>query len=342
MRQVATSMHVAITSRAHKGKTYVNYLLRHTYRESGKVKHKTLANLSHLPLPIIDLIRRALRGETFFSDKDDLKNTASLAHGAVRAVLGVVKKLGLPQLIYSRNEEWRRFVVGMVIARILNGGSKLSATQWWQGTTLPEDLDLPGGGEDVNLLYEAMDKLLLRQEAVQKKLAGRHLGEGCLVLYDLTSSYLEGDTCPLAAFGHNRDGKKGKRQFTYGLLTDSEGRPISVDVFAGNAADPKTVEPQLERLQKKFGFGHVVFVGDRGMVVKSRIEDLRKRGLSWITALRSRDIQRLREEGFLQLGLFDERDICEIYDPGFPGERFLVCRNPFGSRRETAQARGSS
>ncbi len=328
MKRVATSKHIATTRRRYKGKTYVNYLLRHTYREGNKVKHKTLANLSHLPLSTIDLIRRSLQGETFFSHIQDLKNTASRSHGAVYAVWSSLHKSGLDQIIYSRNEEWRRVVVGMIIARILKGKSKLFATQWWQGTTLPEILDLPKEGKDVNLLYEAMDKLLRRQEAIQKKLAERHLQENCLVMYDLSSTYLEGKTCPLAAFGNNRDGKKGKRQFTYGLMTDAEGCPISVDVFAGNMADPKTVQPQIDRLQKKFGFGHVVFVGDRGMVVKTRIEDLRKAGLSWITALRARDIQRLRNEGILQLGLFDERNLAEIYDPEFPGERLIVCRNP--------------
>lgn len=321
-------MHVATTKRTYKGKTYTTYLLRQTYREGGKVKHKTLANLSHLPLPTIELIRRSLRGEVFLSASEDLKVTASRSHGAVYAVVGMIRKLGLDRLIYSRNTEWRALVLAMVVVRILKGGSKLFASRWWVGTTLPEELGLPNEGKVVNLLYEAMDKLLHRQGAIQSKLARRHLQEGCLVLWDLTSSYLEGRTCPLAAFGKNRDGKKGKRQFTYGILADAEGRPIAVEVFRGNMSDPLTVRPQIERLQKEFGFGYVVFVGDRGMVVKCRIEDLRRAGFSWITALRAKDIQRLRDEGLIQLGLFDERDLAEIYAPWFPGERLIVCRNP--------------
>ncbi|MEW6398868.1 MAG: hypothetical protein AB1503_06845 [Bacillota bacterium] len=224
--------------------------------------------------------------------------------------------------------KWRALVLAMVVVRILKGGSKLFASRWWLGTTLPEELGLPNEGKVVNLLYEAMDKLLSRQEAIQKKLARRHLREGCLVLWDLTSSYLEGRACPLAAFGKNRDGKRGKRRFTYGILTDAEGRPIAVEVFRGNMSDPLTVRPQIERLQKEFGFGYVAFVGDRGMVVKCRIEDLRRAGFGWITALRAKDIQRLRDEGLIQLGLFDERDLAEIYAPWFPGERLIVCRNP--------------
>lgn len=321
-------MHVATTKRVYKGKEYTAYLLRHTYREGGKVKHRTLANLSHLPLPTIELIRRSLKGEVFLSASEDLKIASSRSHGAVYAVAGMIRKLGLDQLIYSRNTGWRALVVAMVVARILKGGSKLFASRWWRGTTLPELLSLPDEGKVVNLLYEAMDKLLCRQGAIQKKLARRHLEEGCLVLWDLTSSYLEGRTCPLAAFGKNRDGKKGKRQFTYGILTDSEGRPIAVEVFRGNMSDPLTVKPQIERLKKEFGFGHLVFVGDRGMVVKCRVEDIRRAGFSWITALRANDIQRLRDERLIQLGLFDERNLAEIYAPWFPGERLIVCRNP--------------
>ena len=328
MKRVATAMHVGTTKRTYKGKTYVTYLLRQTYREGGKVKHRTLANLSHLPLATIELIRRSLKGEVFLSASEELKITASRSHGAVYAVLGMIRKLGLDQLIASRNTQWRALVLAMVVARILEGGSKLFASRWWRGTTLPELLGLPTEGKVVNLLYEAMDKLLRRQGAIQKKLARRHLQEGCLVLWDLTSSYLEGRTCPLAAFGKNRDGKKGKRQFTYGILTDSEGRPIAVEVFRGNMSDPLTVRPQIERLKEEFGFGHLVFVGDRGMVVKCRIEDLRKAGFSWITALRAKDIQRLRDEGLIQLGLFDERDLAEISAPWLPGERLIVCRNP--------------
>jgi len=332
-------MHVATTRRTYKGKTYTTYLLRHTYREDGKVKHKTLANLSHLPLGTIELIRRSLLGEKFFSGAQDLKNTASRSHGAVYAVLGMIKKLGLDAIIYSRNIDWRRLVVGVIAAYILNARSKLHATGWWQTTTLPEELTLPEEGKDVNLVYEAMDRLLERQGAIQKKLAARHLEEGCLVMYDLSSSYVEGKMCPLAAFGKNRDGKKGKRQFTYGVLTDARGCPISVDVFPGNMADPMTVQPQIERLKEEFGFGQVVFVGDRGMVVKTRIKDLRAAGLSWITALRAKDIQRLKSEGLLQLGIFDERDLAEIYDPEFPDERLIVCRNPLVAedRRRTRQ-----
>lgn len=328
-------MHIETIRHKRGDRVYVTYLLRQTYREDGKIKHRTIANLTGVPLPIIELIRASLRGEPVAVGRDEVRCIGSLSHGAAWAVTAMMRKLGLPALFGPRPQPWQRVVLGMIAARILAAGSKLFATRWWKTTTLADDLDLPvdddGAVEQhraVNELYKALDALLNRQQAIEKKLAERHLQPGSLVLFDLSSSYVEGRKCPLAAFGHNRDGKKGKQQITYGLLTTREGCPVAIEVFAGNQSDPTSLKPQIERLRAEYGFTDLVVVGDRGMITKTRIKDLEAAGLDWLTSLRAPDIQRLHQQGLLQLSFFDQRDLAELHDPKQPTRRLVACRNP--------------
>jgi transposase len=316
---------------AHPYGTY--YYLRRTYREGGKVRHKTVANLSALPPSVVELVRAGLRGEPVAVGTDQIRCVRSLSHGAVWAVSAVMKRLGLAALLGGQGQQWPQLVMGMITARILVAGSKLFATRWWATTTLAEDWglpvdDTPATHRAPNALYAALDELLARQGKIQKRLAQRHLTAGSLVLFDLSSSYLEGRKCPLAAFGHNRDGKRGKKQITYGLLTTQDGCPVAIEVFGGNAADPMTLKPQIDRLQREYGFSDLVVVGDRGMISKTRIADLEAVGLQWITALRAGDIQSLHQRGVLALSLFDERNLAEVHDPERPDRRLVACRNP--------------
>ena len=302
-------------------------LLREGYREGGKVKNRTLANLSAWPAPKVGLLRRLLRGEPLAPVDVLFTVVASPHHGHVQAVLTAMMRLGFASLIASRPSPERELVVAMVVARILEPGSKLATTRWWHTTTLPERLGVTEADEDA--CYAAMDWLLERQARIERKLAARHLTAGGLVLYDLTSSYVEGTTCPLAAFGHNRDGKKGKRQVNYGLLTDARGCPVAVSVFKGNTGDPKTLLPQVQRVRDTFGIEQLVLVGDRGMISQTQITALKTlAGVAWITALKTGAIRDLAVEGHLQLGLFDERNLFELSHPDYPGERLVACRNP--------------
>ena len=307
-------------------------LLRESYREGGKVKTRTLANLSHLSKRVIDLIRRSLKGEDFVSTDDGFDKVDSWHHGHVDAVLRAMKRLDFEHLINSWRCKERDLVVAMVVGRILEPeneqNSKLANTRWWKITTLPSMLDLNGVDEDD--LYAAMDWLLMRQEKIEKKLAKRHLAAGGLVLYDLTSSYFEGITCPLATLGHNRDDKKGKLQVNYGLLTDERGCPVAVQVFPGNTLDHQTLMSQTEKLIDRFGIQTMVLVGDRGMITQKLIDEkLRKiSGVDWITALKSGSIKKLVKDDQVQLGLFDEINLFEVTTPEYPGERLVVCRNP--------------
>ena len=307
-------------------------LLRESYREKGKVKTRTLSNLSRLPKSIIDLISRSLKGEKFVSAEEGFEKVESWHHGHVDAVLRAMRRLGFDRLISGRRCKERDLVIAMVVGRILEPdnaqNSKLANTRWWKITTLPSTLDLDGVDEED--LYGAMDWLLERQESIEKKLAKRHLANCGLVLYDLTSSYFEGITCPLAALGHNRDGKKGKLQVNYGLLTDDRGRPIAVSVFPGNTLDHQTLMSQTEMMRDQFGIQTMVVVGDRGMITQKLIDtELRGiPGVDWITALRSGAIQKLVNDNQIQLSLFDEINLCEITTDAYPGERLIVCRNP--------------
>ena len=304
-------------------------LLREGYREDGKVKTRTLANLSKLPAAAIAVLRQVLQGKTLVPADElfEIVEDGSRTHGHVEAVLTAMRRLGFPALIHSRPSRQRDLVVAMVAARILSPQSKLATTRWWFNTTLPETLGLDQVDEDE--LYQAMDWLLEQQSNIEKKLASRHLEEGGLALYDLTSSYFEGVTCPLAELGHNRDGKKGKLQVNYGLLTNPRGIPVAVSVFKGNTGDPKTLLPQVDKMRKEFHLKQFVLVGDRGMITQTQIDALRDiQGCGWITALRPEAINKLLAGGAIQRGLFDERNLFELTHPDFPGERLVACRNP--------------
>lgn len=323
---------MAKIERRHKGRVYCSYLLRRTYREDGRVKHQTLANLSRLPLHAIEILRRVLKGEAIAPSRHELQIVRTRPHGHVAAVLGCLRLLELDRLMASRRSRERDLVTAMVVARILEPRSKLATAQGLQAgtleSTLGEVLGLSAADEDD--LYAAMDWLVERQPKIETALAKRHLKDGSLVLCDVTSSWFEGRTCPLAKLGHSRDGKKDKLQIVYGLLCDRDGCPVAVEVFEGNTADPKTLPAQIKKLKDRFGLRRVVLIGDRGLITEARIrQDLAAEGdIDWITALRSPAIRRLVREGAIDRSLFDERDMAEIQSPEYPGERLVVCRNP--------------
>jgi hypothetical protein len=319
--------HVVTTTRKYKDKVYRTHLLRRSYREGDTVRNETLGNLSHLPEPLIDIIRRSLQGESFVPVGEAFEVSRSRAHGHVQAVSLALQRLGFAGVIASKTSRERDLVLAMVAARIVAPHTKLATTRWWHTTTLAEDFGVAEATEDD--LYAAMDWLLERQGTIERKLAARHLSPGALVLYDLSSSYFEGTTCPLARLGHSRDGKPGLLQVNYGLLTDVRGCPVAVSVHEGNVADSQTLMPALEKLRQDFGVEHVVMVGDRGMISSKAIAELRELpGVGWITALKSVSIRALVEQGQLQLGLFDERNLLELSSPQYPGERLVACRNP--------------
>ncbi|MDZ7751828.1 MAG: IS1634 family transposase [Gammaproteobacteria bacterium] len=327
MAKRSGTAHVVTTTRKYKGKVYRTHLLRRSYREGKTVKNETLGNLSHLPDTLIDIIRRTLKGESFVPLAQRFEIMRSRAHGHVEAVDIALSKLGLSRLLVARPCRERDLVLAMVAARILAPHTKLATTRWWHSTTLAEDFGVADATEDD--LYAAMDWLLERQGAIEKKLAARHLQSGGLVLYDLSSSYFEGSTCPLAKMGYNRDGKKGKLQVNYGLLTDPRGCPVAVSVHEGNTADPKTILPQVQHVREQFGIAEFVIVGDRGMLSHKAIDELREHdGIGWVTALKSVSIRALIEQGAMQLDLFDERNLFEFTHPDYPDERLVACRNP--------------
>jgi transposase len=307
-------------------------LLREGYREDGKVKTRTIANLSRLPSHAIEALRRSLKGEPSFAPETNFERVDSWHHGHVDAVLGAMKRLRFESLLSSRRSRERDLVVAMVVGRIIepdaNKNSKLANTRWWDITTLPQMLDL-GDNTDEGDLYAAMDWLLDRQERIEKKLATRHLKDRGQVLYDLSSSYFEGTHCPLAALGHNRDGKKGKLQVNYGVITDEVGRPIAISVFPGNTADGKTLMPQVKALKERFGIGSMTLVGDRGMISGRLIDETLRdeAGVDWITALKFSTIRTLVDNQHLQLGLFDDKNLFELSHPDYPDERLVACRN---------------
>jgi transposase len=307
-------------------------LLRESFRQDGQVRKRTLANISDWPTEQIESLRRVLKGETFPSDSGSLEIIRSLPHGHVAAVIGMMRKLGLPQLIDLTRSHHRELSLAMVAARILDPQSKLATARELDfetaTTSLLETLQLESATADD--LYEAMDWLFARQSRIEDRLAKRHLSSGTLVLYDVTSTYFEGRSCPLARLGHSRDERRGNLQIVFGLLANAEGCPIAVEVFDGNTGDPKTVASQVSKLRKRFKLERVILVGDRGMLTNARIrEDLQPtEGIDWITALRAPQIQALVAAGALQLSLFDERDLAEISHPDYPGERLIACRNP--------------
>jgi len=302
-------------------------LLREGWREGNSIRKRTIANLTNWPEEKTEALRRLLKGEPMVAADEVFVIERSIPHGHVEAVLGTIKRLGLDTIIASKRCRERDLVIAMIAERLIRPCSKLATTRFWHTTTLAEELSVSDADEDD--LYEAMDWLLARQGRIEKKLAARHLSEGSLVLYDVTSSYYEGRTCPLARFGHNRDRKKGKLIIVYGLLTDEAGRPVAVEVYPGNTGDPSTVPDQVEKLRKRFGLCRVVLVGDRGMLTQTQIDKLRDYpGLGWISALRSRAIRKLVNSGSLQMSLFDETNLAEIHSPEFLDERLVACYNP--------------
>lgn len=308
------------------------YLLRESYREGGQVKNRTLANISHLPLEQIQLLSRVLKGERLVPGNDAFRIRGSLPHGHIQAVVEMMAHLQLPPLIDGRRSRQRDLVLALIVQRLVHPSSKLAATRLWKKSTLAEEFDV--GDADVDEVYEALDWLLARQRRIENKLAQRHLAEGELVHYDVSSSSYTGQTCLLARFGHNRDGRRDRPCIVYGVMTDDEGRPISVDVYPGNTADPTTVPDQMEKLKQRFGLERVVVVGDRGMLTQTQIDTLHQRpGLGWISALRSEAIRKLVDKGRLERSLFDEKNLAEIRSPDFPGERLVACYNPLLAER---------
>jgi transposase len=307
-------------------------LLREAFREHGKVKNRTLTNLSHWPPEQIEALRQVLKGHTTVGPRlqEAFEVVRSLPHGQVAAVLGMMRQLKFEQLLEPGPQRER--VLALIAQRVLQPGSKLAAARALGEQTAHSTLgaELAVGAVDEDDLYQALDWLLPQQPKLEAALAGRHLGEGTLVLYDVSSTYFEGHCCPLAFYGHSRDERRGNPQIVFGVLADVQGCPVAVEVFAGNTADPKTVATQISKLRERFGLKEIVLVGDRGMLTQARIEaELRpQQGLEWITALRSVQIQKLVTEGALQLSLFDQTDLAEITHPDYPGERLVVCRNP--------------
>jgi hypothetical protein len=326
--------HVVTTTRKYKDRVYRTHLLRRSYRKDGTVKNETLGNLSHLPDELVEIIRRSLQGETFVPLAQTFEIVRSRAHGHVEAVMMTMQRLGFASLVASKPCRERDLVLAMVASRILAPHTKLATTRWWHTTTLADDFDVADANE--NDLYAAMDWLFERQDSIQKKLGSRHLSAGGLVLYDLSSSYFEGSTCPLAKRGYSRDGKPGTLQVNYGLLTDARGCPVAISVHEGNTSDSTTFMPEVQRLRTQFGIERMVMVGDRGMISQKAIDEMQGAdGIGWITALRSVSIRKLVEQGHLQLGLFDERNLLELASPDFPGERLVACRNPELARLRT-------
>jgi hypothetical protein len=308
-------------------------LLRESYREGGRVKKRTLANLSHLSDATIEGLRRVLRGDTVVAPDDAFTIERSRPHGHVAAVVGAIKKLGLDRLLASRRSPERDRAVALIASRVLAPDSKLATARALDANSATSTLGEMLGLETVEAedLYAAMDWLGDRQAKIEKALAKRHLHEGTLVLYDVSSSYFEGRSCPLAAIGHPRDKKKGKLQIVFGLLCNAEGCPVAVEVYAGNTGDPTTLKDQIEKVRTRFGLSRVVFVGDRGLLTSARIrEELAPvEGLDWVSALRTEQIRKLALDGGpLQMSLFDKTDLAEITHPDFPGERLVACMNP--------------
>lgn len=333
------AVHVATIRKEHKGKTYVTYLLRHTFREDGKVKHLTLGNLSDLPDDLIEVIRKRLAGEPLPTNNDDFQIVRSLPHGHVAAVLGTLQKIGLDRLISAKTCREAQLVIAMIVLRIIAPGSKLANLTSLQPETAEHSLadELQLHDVETPEMYEAMDWLLKRQARIENKLAKKHLEEGTLILYDVSSSYYTGRQSELIKMGYSRDGKPGEPQIVYGLLCAPDGCPVAIEVFSGNTADPTTFTAQVNKIRKRFGIQRVVLVGDRGMITSKRIdEDLREvEGLDWITALRNSSIKKLVEQSTIQLSLFDEKELAEVTSADYPDERLIVCRNPLLAEERT-------
>ena len=334
MSRRSDAMHVAriqsrYVSKSGEERRYESVLLRRTFRQEGRVRHETLANLSHLPGEIIALVDAALKGATLVDAGAVFETERSVPHGDAAAAHVMASRLGLRDLLGPACRE-RDIAYALILSRAVRPASKLSTACWWAGEDTTLGIDLGTADASTDEIYAAMDWLALRQGGIEKELAGRHLPPGGIAMFDLSSSWVEGSQCELAAFGHSRDGKRGRRQIEYGLLTDPEGRPVAVDVFAGNTADPESFKTAITRVRDDFGMQTLIMVGDRGMITGTRIADLRKcDGMGWITALKAPAIAALaKDDGPLQMSLLDEHNLAEITHPGYPGERLICCRNP--------------
>jgi Transposase DDE domain len=320
-------MHVVTNTIRRGDRVYTATLLRRSYREGGKVKKETLANLSHLPEELIELIRGALRGQRYVAAGEAFQVERSLPAGHVEAALLMVRRLELARLLERTPSRERQLCLAMIVQRLLGPGSKLAMSRAFTQSTLASELGVEDADEDE--LYGALDWLLARQGRIERALARRHLEQGTLVLYDVSSSYFEGRSCPLAQLGYSRDGRRGMPQIVYGLLCDRRGCPVAVEVFEGSLHDDKTLPAQLEKLRGRFGLKSVIVVSDRGMITKANLDQLRaSEATAWITALKAPQIKKLVKEGELQLSLFDEHNLAEIAAADYPDERLIVCRNP--------------
>ena len=314
-------------------------LLRESYRDGAKIKKRTIANLSDWPTDLVEGLRTLLKGGTAApADQQNIIVRRSLPHGHVAAVLGTLRDIGLDRILGPAGNRPRDLVIAMIVARLIAPASKLATARMLDPATAASSLgDVLGlGPVDEDELYAAIDWLGERQPTIEKALARKHLRDGTLVLYDVSSSYLEGRCCELAKLGYNRDGKKGKLQIVYGLLCAADGCPVAIEVFEGDTADPRTLATQIDKIKARFELKHVVLVGDRGMITQARLDaEIVPAGLDWITALRAPAIKTLAESGVLQMSLFDERDMAAITSPDYPGERLIVCRNPDLARERT-------
>jgi Transposase DDE domain len=327
-------MHVVTNTVRRRGREYSSVLLRRSYREGGKVKKETLANLSRLDAELIELIRGYLRGTRYVELSEAFQTERSLPAGHVNAVLAMARTLGLARLLDRGPSRERQLALALVCQRVLCPESKLATARALARSTLSSELGVEGADHDD--LYAGLDWLFARQERIEERLARRHLQEGQLVLYDLSSSYFEGETCPLARLGYSRDGKRGTLQIVYGLLCDREGRPLAVEVFEGSLHDDKTLPAQIEKLRRRFGLRELVLVCDRGMITKANIETLKQSGgVGWISALKAPQVKKLVKDGDLQLSLFDEQNLAEIASAAYPDERLVVCRNPLVAAQRT-------
>ena len=328
------AMHVSTTRRRAGDREYTATLLRRSYREDGKVKKQTLANLSYLPAEAIEAIRRVLAGESLVSVEDAFVIERALPAGHVNAALIMARRLGLAELVDSRPSRRRDLCMAMILSRVISPGSKLQTVRMLGQSTLASELGVEGVDEDD--LYAAMDWLSGRQQLIEERLAKRHLRDGEMVLYDVSSSYFEGRACPLGKLGYSRDGQKNLPQIVYGLICDRDGRPVAIEVFSGETHDDKTLPVQVTKIKDRYGLENITVVADRGMVTKANIETLTVTGgVSWITALKAPTIKKLVKDGVFQPSLFDQQNLGEITDPvNFPGERLIVCRNPLvGAQR---------
>jgi len=320
------AVHVTVTRRHYKDKVYETTLLRRSYREDGKVKNETVANLSTLPADTIEVIRQSLAGKRHVVAGEGFDIERCLPHGHVAAVWSRARSLGFPGILGPACAE-RDLAMALIVSRVCEPGSKLATSRWWADTTLGVDLGVADASSDA--VYHAMDWLVARQDGIEQALAARHLTAGGLVYYDVSSSWMEGRCCPLAARGYSRDHKSGKAQIEYGLMTDPEGRPVAVEVFKGNTADPTAFVAAVEKVRTRFEVAKVVMVGDRGMITSARIAAIEEvGGMGWITSLRAPAIKKLASQGVVQASLFDEANLAEITHPDFPAERLVACRNP--------------